>query len=124
MKQFGKSIIYKTTIMDIKSIQKELNKIQESSYAKKTDKQLISYDLLSQLHNHKNKGVQPPELVKFNNPVNRQCKLNIQKVREIRKKYNCHVYGKLKLAKEYGVSPSVIYRIVNGKSWKEKQIPP
>ncbi len=110
--------------MDTKSIQKELDRIQESSYAKKTDKQLMSYELLSQLYKHKNKGVQPPELAVFNNPVNRRCKLNIQIAREIRKKYNCHVYGKQKLAKEYGVSPSVIYRIVKGKSWKEKEIPP
>ena len=110
--------------MDTKSIQKELDRIQESSYAKKTDKQLISYELLSQHHKYKNKGVQPPELEVFNNPVNRRCKLNIQKAREIRKKYNCHVYGKLKLAKEYGVSPSVIYRIIKGKSWKENKLSP
>jgi len=110
--------------MDTKLIQKELDRIQQSSYAKKTDRQLMSYELLSQLHKHKNKGVQPPELVKFNKSVNRKCKLNIQKAREIRNKYNCHVYGKLKLAKEYGVSPSVIYRIVIGKSWKENKLPP
>jgi len=110
--------------MDTKSIQSELDRIQNSSYAKKTDRQLMSYELLSQLHKHKNKGVQPPNLVRFNNPKNRKCKLNIQKAREIRKKYNCHVYGKLRLAKEHGVSPSVIYRIIQGKSWKEDNIPP
>lgn len=110
--------------MDTKLIQKELDSIQKSSYAKKTDKQLMSYELLSQLHKLKNKGSQPLALVKFNQPLNRKCKLTHQQVNEIRIKYNCHVYGKLKLAKEYGVSPSVIYRIVKGKSWKQNVLPP
>ena len=33
--------------MDIKRIQDEIKRIQSSAYAKKTDKQLISYDTLS-----------------------------------------------------------------------------
>jgi hypothetical protein len=39
-------------------------------------------------------------------------------VREIRRKYNPHIYGKKRLAIEYGVSVSVIYRIIKGIMWK------
>jgi DNA invertase Pin-like site-specific DNA recombinase len=44
--------------------------------------------------------------------------LNKEQVREIRRKYNPHVYGKKRLAIEYGVSVSVIYRIIKGVMWK------
>ncbi len=96
----------------------ELLKIQESPFAKKTDKQLLSYEALSELYKERNKGVQPTQLVEFNKPSNRKCKLTIEQVKEIRKKYNPYVYGKERLSKEYGVGRSVIYRIIKGKSWK------
>ena len=104
--------------MDIKKIKEELIKVQNAPYAKKSDKQLISYEVLSELYKNQNKGVQPAALVKYNKAINRYCKLSIEKVEEIRSKYNPYVYGKQKLAKEYGVSTSVIYRIIKGKSWK------
>ncbi len=104
--------------MDLKLIQEEINKIQSSPFSKKTDKQLISYDMLSVLHKQKYQGMQPLALVKYNDSENRKTKLDKNKVREIRKKYNAHVYGKKRLAMEYGVSVSVIYRIIKGLMWK------
>ena len=104
--------------MDIKRIKEELIKVQNAPYAKKSDKQLISYEVLSELYKNQNKGVQPAALVKYNKSVNRYCKLSIETVEEIRSKYNPYVYGKQRLAKEYGVSTSVIFRILKGKSWK------
>src|SRR5882762_6674327 len=104
--------------MDQKKIQEEILKVQSAPFAKKTDKQLISYELLSELYKSQNKGKQPSALVKYNKSINRKCKLTIEQVNDIRSKYNPHVYGKQKLAKEYGVSTSVIYRIINGRSWK------
>ena len=104
--------------MNKEKILNELKKIQESSFAKKTDKQLISYEVLSEMYKSQNKGVQPAALMKYNKAVNRHCKLSIENVEEIRSKYNPYVYGKQKLALEYGVSRSVIYRIIKGKSWK------
>ncbi len=104
--------------MDIDKINQELKKVQSSSFASKTDKQLIAYQLLSDLYNEKNKGIQPEALRKYNNSIHRRCKLTYEKAKEIREKYNPHLYGKHKLAKEYGVSPSVILRIIKGKSWK------
>ena len=104
--------------MDIKRIQEEIQRIQSSSYAKKTDKQLLSYELLSELHKQQYQGRQPQALVKYNNSDNRHTKLNKEMVREIRRKYNPHVYGKKRLAIEYGVSVSVIYRIIKGVMWK------
>ena len=101
-----------------KVVLKEIQKIQDSDYAKKSDKQLISYEILSELHKNQYQGIQPLALVKYNDSENRKTKLNKVQVREIRRKYNPHVYGKKRLAIEYGVSVSVIYRIVKGLMWK------
>ncbi len=89
----------------------EIKKIQDSDYAKKSDKQLISYEILSELHKGKNLGLQPIAFRIFNE--NRKRKLSIDQILEIRKKYNPYVYGKLRLAKEYGVSKTLIHKILN-----------
>ena len=104
--------------MDFKRIQEEIERIQSSPYAKKTDKQLLSYDALSELYKQQYQGIQPLALVKYNESENRKTKLNKEQVREIRRKYNPHVFGKKRLAIEYGVSVSVIYRIIKGVMWK------
>lgn len=89
----------------------EIKNIQDSDYAKKTDKQLISYEILSELHKGKNMGIQPIAFKIFNE--NRKRKLSNDQILEIRKKYNPYVYGKLRLAKEYGVSKTLIDKILN-----------
>jgi hypothetical protein len=104
--------------MNIKKIQSEIKKIESSSFAMKSDKQLMSYEILSELHKNQYQGIQPLALVKYNDSENRKTKLNKVQVREIRRKYNPHVYGKKRLAIEYGVSVSVIYRIIKGLMWK------
>jgi hypothetical protein len=104
--------------MNIKKIQSEIKKIESSSFAKKSDKQLMSYEILSELYKNQYQGVQPLALVKYNDSENRKTKLNKAQVREIRRKYNPYVYGKKRLAIEYGVSVSVIYRIIKGLMWK------
>ena len=104
--------------MDIKKIQEQIEKIKSSQFYKKTDKQLLSYEILSELYKQKYQGIQPLALVKYNNSDNRVTKLNKEQVKEIRKKYNPYVYGKKRLAIEYGVSVSVIYRILKGNTWK------
>ena len=94
-----------------KVVLKEIKKIQDSDYAKKTDKQLISYEILSELHKGKNLGLQPIAFKIFNE--NRIRKLSNDQILEIRMKYNPYVYGKLRLAKEYGVSKTLIHKILN-----------
>jgi hypothetical protein len=89
----------------------QIKKIQDSDYAKKTDKQLISYEILSELHKGKNMGIQPIAFKIFNE--NRIRKLSNDQILEIRMKYNPYVYGKLRLAKEYGVSKTLIHKILN-----------
>jgi hypothetical protein len=89
----------------------QIKKIQDSDYAKKTDKQLISYEILSELHKGKNLGLQPIAFKIFNE--NRIRKLSNDQILEIRMKYNPYVYGKLRLAKEYGVSKTLIHKILN-----------
>ena len=106
--------------MDIKLIQEQLKKIEDSSFAKKTDKQLMAWDILSELYKQQYQGIQPLALVKYNDSENRKTKLTKEQVLEIRKKYNPHVYGKKRLSIEYGVSVSVIYRIIKGAMWKTK----
>ena len=67
-----------------KVVLKEIQKIQDSDYAKKSDKQLISYEILSELHKGKNMGIQPIAFKIFNE--NRTSKLSIEKILEIRKR--------------------------------------
>ena len=104
--------------MDIQLIQKEVLKAIDSSFAHKTDKQLWLYQKLHEDYLLACKRKQPEALKRFNSPLKRQCKLNLKQVKEIREKFVPHVYGKKRLAKEYGVSSSVILRILKGKSWK------
>lgn len=104
--------------MDYEKIQKEANQILNSNYANKSDKQLMSYEVLSLFKKEQYKGIQPIALSFFNNRNNRKTKLSSKEVKEIRNKYNPYVYGKKKLAIEYGVSVSLIYKIVNHKIWK------
>jgi len=47
-----------------------------------------------------------------------QAKLNECNVRQIRKKYIPWTYSQPRLAKEFGVSRGVIYRILRGRKWK------
>ncbi|BBE17586.1 hypothetical protein AQPE_1742 [Aquipluma nitroreducens] len=100
------------------AIQNEVGKVWNTDFAHKTDRQLISYQELSDLYKSECRGNQPRSLVKFNQPVNRKCKLTPEQVLDIRSKYVPHVYGKVRLAQEYGVSSSVILRILRGESWK------
>ena len=104
--------------MDIQKIQKEVTSVGEENFAHKTDKQLWLYQKLSESYLEAKKGKQPPALKKFNSPKNRKCKLTPDQVKEIRKRYVPHVYGKKRLAAEFGVSPSVILRIIRGEAWK------
>jgi hypothetical protein len=97
--------------MNNKVVLQELEKIQESEYAKKSDKQLMSYEILSELYKGKNIGIQPIAFQLFNE--NRTRKLSIDNILEIRRKYNPYVYGKLRLAKEYGVSKTLIHKILS-----------
>jgi Mor family transcriptional regulator len=98
--------------MDIKKIQAEVDKVGKSTFAKKTDKQLLSYEILSELHKRKNKESQPNSLIRYNSRIERQCKLTLNQIAEIIKKYNPHIHGKYLLAKEYGVSPNTIYKVI------------
>lgn len=104
--------------MDIEAIQREVSKVWNADYAMKTDKQLMSYQELSDLYKSECRGIQPPALAKYNQPANRKCKLTQEQVLAIRNKYIPHVYGKVRLAQEYNVSASVILRILRGKSWR------
>ena len=56
-------------------------------------------------------GIQPIAFKLFND--NKTRKLSIDKILEIRRKYNPYVYGKLRLAKEYGVSKTLIHKILS-----------
>jgi len=109
--------------MDIQSIQKEVFIVCKADFAHKTDKQLWSYQELSDNYQLNNGKLQPAALVRYNSPMNRVCKLSIQQVKEIRAKYIPHVYGKRRLAIEYGVSTTVILRILKWRSWKIPEDP-
>lgn len=114
----GNGIHQKFIVMDLRKLQQEMDSIGKMGFARKTDKQLWSYEYLSELHKSRCNGKQPSALQIFNNVENRKCKLTKKIVREIREKYKPNVYGKLRLAQEYGVSKTLIHKIIKGDSWK------
>ena len=89
-----------------------------------TNEQIESYKKLSNIKKELYKGKQPEVLKVYNDPTKRKCKLTKEQVERIRKKYIPNVYGKKRIAIEYGVSTSVIYRIVRNKVWKLDNIEP
>lgn len=104
--------------MDTKKIQEELNKINNSSFSKFSDKQLQKFDELSNKYKIKYAGIQPVELSKFNKYQNRKTKLKEEEIISIRSKYNPYIYGKKKLAKEFGISVSLVHQIIHRLRWK------
>ena len=94
-----------------------LREIRDAPYSKKTDKQLQHYEHLSQLMKEKFKNgtyVSPTTLIEV---CNRGRKLSKKEVSEIRRKYTPYKYGKIKLSKEYDVSPTLIHKIIKQKIW-------
>ena len=55
--------------------------------------------------------------------TNGNAKLTAEIVREIRSKYVPGKYGKVRLAREFGIDPSHALRIVSGVSWPFEPIP-
>ena len=100
-------------------IRDELEKIQGAWYTRKTDEQLWAYEKMSRDLKEKLRGKQPECLRPYNSVKNRVCKLTPKMVKEIREKYIPFIYGKQKLAREYGVSTSVVYRIIKNQVWKK-----
>ena len=106
--------------MGLHSIQDKLDSIRSGVLFKKTDKQLCFYDALSKMYTERFKNAQPQCLVRFNSYKNRTTKLNFDQVQLIREKYVKGSYGKKRLSKEYGVSTTLILKIVKGLSWNSK----
>jgi hypothetical protein len=104
--------------LNIDLIQRELDRIMNSDFVTISDRKLEQYQRLSEVLKGKNKGIQASGLIPYNLPENRTCKLTRRQVKEIREKYIPNHYGKAKLAKDFGVSRSVIHRILKGQSWK------
>jgi hypothetical protein len=104
--------------LKIDLIQRELDLIMRSDLMVFSDRKLEQYQNLSEKFTGKNKGIQASGLIPYNLPENRTCKLTRRQVKEIREKYIPNHYGKAKLAKDFGVSRSVIFRILKGQSWK------
>jgi hypothetical protein len=101
-------------------LQEELERLLDSPFMNRTDAQIDSQIKLSEIYRDRYQGVQPSSLEKFNDPQYRKCKLTMDQAIEIRQKYLPGEYGKKRLATEYGVSKSVITRILNNQSWKTK----
>lgn len=95
-----------------------LKNIRDAPYSTKTDKQLHHYENLSQIMKEKFKNgtyVSPSTLIDVSK---RGRKLTKKQVSEIRKKYVPKKYGKIKLSKEYKVSPTLILKIIKNEVWK------
>lgn len=101
-------------------IQDELDKVMDLPFMDRTDAQIDGQIKLSELYRERYQGAQPPSLETYNDPQYRNCKLTMDQALEIRQKYVQGEYGKKRLAAEYGVSKSVITRILNYQSWRQK----
>ena len=94
-----------------------LREIRDAPYSTKTDKQLQHYENLSLLMKEKFKNgtyTSPTTLIEV---CNRGIKLSKKEVSEIIRKYTPYKYGKIKLSKEYKVSPTLIHKIIKQKIW-------
>ncbi len=94
-----------------------LREIRDAPFSMKTDKQLQHYENLSLLMKEKFKNgtyISPTTLIDGDN---RGRKLSKNEVLEIRRKYIPFKYGKIKLSKEYKVSPTLIHKILKEKIW-------
>jgi hypothetical protein len=89
-------------------------------FMNRTDAQIYGQIKLSEMYLDRYQGVQPSSLEMYNDPKYRKCKLTMDQALEIRQKYIPGEYGKKRLAAEYGVCKSVITRILNNQSWKQK----
>jgi hypothetical protein len=103
--------------MNLELLQAQINKIDINPISHKSDKQLNYYEQLSESYKKRFKGDQPAALVKYNNVDLRLTKLSKQEVNEILQLYQKGVYGKKRLAKQFGVSSTMIYKIITGKNW-------
>jgi hypothetical protein len=101
-------------------LQEELERVLDSPFMNRTDAQIDGQIKLSELYQDRYQGAQPSSLEKYNDPEYRNCKLTMDQALEIRQKYVLGEYGKKRLAAEYGVSKSVITRILNNQSWRQK----
>ena len=101
-------------------LQEELDSLMDLPFMDRTDAQIDGQIKLSEIYRDRYQGVQPSSLEKYNDPKYRNCKLTMDQALEIRQKYIPGVYGKKRLAAEYEVSKSVITRILNNQSWKQK----
>ncbi len=102
------------------NLQEELDKVMSSPFMDRTDAQIDGQIKLSEIYRERYQGAQPPSLEIYNDPQYRNCKLTMDQALEIRQKYVLGEYGKKRLAAEYGVSKSVITRILNNQSWRQK----
>jgi hypothetical protein len=101
-------------------LQEELDSLMDLPFMDRSDAQIDGQIKLSELYLDRYKGIQPTSLQIYNDPAYRKCKLTLDQALEIRQKYIPGEYGKKRLASEYGVSKSVITRILNNQSWKQK----
>jgi len=83
----------------------------------KTDNRLENLEWVTPSQNTRHSfymGLQKP----IKGEKNSRSKLTIEQVIEIREKYKTGQFSQRKLAKEYGISRSLICFIVNNKNWK------
>jgi hypothetical protein len=102
----------------MKELKALVDMVDGTHLATKSDRQLETYDRLSSEYKLRYTTMTDEERIRYYPITKRMTKLNWEQVMEIRKKYQPYVYGKARLAEEFNVSTSVVYRILKGKSWK------
>lgn len=110
--------ISKKDELNLENLKAQINLVDQTHLAKKSDLQLQSYDKLSTEYKLRYNVMSDAEKSRRYITNGRKTKLTWDQVNEIRRKYQRFFYGKARLAEEYGVSVSVVFRILRGRSWK------
>jgi hypothetical protein len=103
--------------MNRKEIQRQIDSLSETYLAKLSDRKLKAIEDARLRHiSETNKRMSTRERIR--DPGRRKTKLTQQQAEEVRAKYSPFIYGKARLAEEYGVSTMTIVKIVRNQIFK------
>jgi hypothetical protein len=104
--------------MDKKKIQQQIDSLKATPLANLSDAQLRAIN--DALARHGDQIQQKITTTTRKRSVGkRKTKLNLMKAIEIRKKYSMFLYGRPRLAQEYGVSEMTILKILRNQIYKQ-----
>jgi hypothetical protein len=103
--------------MDKKEIQRQIASLNQGHLSKMSDRKLKAIEDARLRHSSEISNRMSAN-GRIRAPGKRKTKLTQQQAEEVRSKYSPYIYGKARLAEEYGVSATTIMKIVRNKIFK------